>query len=301
MTRPPETLQRRKPNPIPPISPLPERQARGSRKAAYEDTKAVLQVPWMGVVTMAFAHYPRFYEALWGGLRPLCASAPFVSACGSLRSTAEARAASLRPEPLTQRLRGMGYDSTELSEIGDLIEVFSHGNMPYLLIATMARLLLEGHALSKEIAAPPFPGVHGHRAGVRLTLVEQHHADAALTTLYGDIRETLGLPFVNTDYRALARWPSYFSLAWGDLRPHIATDAYRQAVGAVHEEAVRLALTLPNPGILDPAKLRDAAIEDGALEQIQEVVALFQWLLPGLATNVGYFRAQLIPSGEAER
>ena len=43
-------------------------------------------------------------------------------------------------------------------------------------------------------------------------------ANPEVRAVYDDIMATLGLPFVNTDYRALARWPSYFALAWSDLK-----------------------------------------------------------------------------------
>ena len=67
-------LPRLKPDPIPPLHPVPEFLAEGELKARYEDMKAVLRVPWMGVVTMSFAHYRAFYDALWQGARTLCAS-----------------------------------------------------------------------------------------------------------------------------------------------------------------------------------------------------------------------------------
>lgn len=73
-----DVLERRKPDPIPAIHPMPEYLASGQRAGWYEDTKQVLQVPWMGVVTMAYAHYPNFFGELWRGLRPLCQSRPFV-------------------------------------------------------------------------------------------------------------------------------------------------------------------------------------------------------------------------------
>ena len=82
-------LPRLRPDPIPAIHPLPEYLADGWVKKRYEDMKAVFQVPWMGVVTMAYAHYPTFYDAFWTGLRPLCASRPFVEAFQDLRTYVE--------------------------------------------------------------------------------------------------------------------------------------------------------------------------------------------------------------------
>ena len=85
-------LPRRKPSPIPAINPVPEYFADRKLSAVYEDTKSVLQVPWMGVVTMAFAYYPAFYGVLWVGMRELSASSEFVAACRTLRATAEQEA-----------------------------------------------------------------------------------------------------------------------------------------------------------------------------------------------------------------
>lgn len=286
-------LPRLKPDPVPPIRPVPEYLADEALRAVYEDTKTRLQVPWMGVVTMAFAAYPQFYAALWGGMRELAGSAEFVAASRAVRDAAEREAASLGPAELAGDLSRLGYAPRELDEIRALIEVFSHGNMPYLLIATAGRLLLEGETLSEGRAATPFAGRHGPSTGSRLTLIEAHHADAPTQAVYAGIRDTLGLPFVNTDYRALARWPSYFARAWADLAPKVPTRAYEAAVARVHAVAVAQMRALPNPGALTPDVLRAAAGRDASVDEVLAVVRLFQWLLPGLTVNVAYFREQL--------
>ena len=46
----------------------------------------------------------------------------------------------------------------------------------------------------------------------------------------------LGLPFLNTDYRALPRWPSYFDVAWRALKPLIGASTYDEAVERVHKK-----------------------------------------------------------------
>jgi hypothetical protein len=52
-------------------------------------------------------------------------------------------------------------------------------------------------------------------------------------------------------------------------------------------------LNLQNPKSLKSKDLQNAAIKDASLKEVVEVVCLFQWLLPGLAVNVAFFRAQL--------
>ena len=286
-------LPRLKPNPIPPIHPVPEFLADTNLRAVYEDTKSTLQVPWMGVVAMAFAHYPNFYQALWQGMKPLAESQEFVRACRDLRAHIEGAVRDLEPRVLSDTLTDKNYAGREIDDIRALIDIFSHGNMPYLMIATAARLLLEGHALEPKSDVTPSTGRHGPATGIHLTLIEPHHADAPTVKIFNDIKATLGLPFVNTDYRALARWPSYFSVAWTDLCRHILTPEYEAIVADAHVFAVSQMLALPNPGGLTSVVLLAAADQDGDRDEIIQVVQLFQWLLPGLITNVAFFRAQL--------
>jgi len=123
--------------------------------------------------------------------------------------------------------------------------------------------------------------------------MEPHHASGDLASLYDDVRAALGLPFVNTDYRAFARWPSYFTMAWNDLSPRLSEALCATRVERVHQAAVDLAASLPNATGLTPDALRDAATSDASFEEVLSVVRLFQWLLPGLAVNFAFFRRQL--------
>ncbi len=292
----PETLSRLKPDPVPAIRPVPEHAAGGRLAEVYARTKAGLNVPWMGVVAMAFAHYPRFYDCLWSAFEPVAGSAGFAASCRALREAAEREAGALGPAPLLPLLAETRYDAREIDGIRACNEVFSAGNMPYILMATLARLLLEGR--DWPAGGEPGPPAARDPAPARPVLIEPHHADPTVAALYADIRGTLGLPFVNTDYRAFARWPSYFLAAWDGLKRAIGGPGYEAAVTRVHDAAVDLALALPNPGGLTPGALREAARADAPEGEVREVVRLFQWLLPGLAVNVAFLRAQLLEPGD---
>lgn len=287
-----ERVLRLKPNPVPAIRPVPEYSATGRLAEVYERTKRGFGVPWMGVVAMAFAHYPRFYDCLWSAMEPMVAGPAFARACAELRRAAEDEASRMAPPPIRDRLTGMGYAAAELDEIAACNEVFSAGNMPYVLMAALARALLEGAAWTGQGEAAPLPDTVPVVA--RPTLMEAHHADPATAALYADLRETLGLPFVNTDYRAFARWPSYFAMAWDDLKPAVHAATYEPAVTCVHDRAAALALSLPNVTGLSPQALTGAAGQDADPSEVLDVVRLFQWLLPGLAVNVAFLRAQLV-------
>ena len=291
-TRP--AIPRAMPEPIPAIHPLPEYLAIGATKARYEDMKSVLQVPWMGVVTMAYAHYPSFFDRLWEGLRDLCGSAAYVECARALRKFTEDEIGALDPPPMAERLGALGYAPREIAQIADMIEVFSHGNFAYLPMAAIVCAVLQGGEIEGGGEAPAFEGRHAPDSAVPFVLLEAHHAEGPTKALYEDIKRTLGLPFVNTDYRALARWPSYFALAWGDLKPHVGSAAHEAIAQGLHERALDFARTLPNPGGLTSQALTQAAKRDGPPAEILEVARLFFHLLPGLVTNVAFFRHQLL-------
>lgn len=291
-------LARLRPEPIPAIHPLPEYLAEGQRKAWYEEMKRAFQVPWMGVVTMAYAHYPTFYGTLWQGLRDLCVSKPFVEAHRGNRAFVEAEIAKLAPPPITERLSTLGYAPREIESIRQMVEIFSHGNQPYVVLATIVRTLLETGDMAGSrdpAAAPAETGRHGPTYDVPFVLMEAHHADDPTRAVYEDVKQILKLPFVNTDYRAFARWPSYWAAAWSDLRAVAGGPAHEAICLALHDRCVELAAeTLPNPGGLTAEALRSAAEEDAPFEEVRDVCRLFQWLLPGLVTNVAFLRAQLL-------
>jgi len=288
-------LPRLKPDPLPAIHPLPEYAVEGERKRWYAEMKAALQVPWMGVVTMAYAHYPHFFAELWRGLKPLVESEDFVAAFQGNRAYVEEAVAALAPPPIAERLRAIGYAPRELDGIREMVEVFSHGNQPYVIIATLTRLLLEGGDMGGSGSAPRYQGRHAPDVEVPFLLMEAHHADAPTRAVYEDVKRVLDLPFVNTDYRAFARWPSYWALAWGDLREVAGNPAHEQIARTCHDRCVaQVARELSNSGALSSAGLRAAAAEDAPVDEVIQMARLFQWLLPGLVTNVAYLRAQLV-------
>ena len=163
---------------------------------------------------LAYAHYPTFYETLWRGARDLCASRPFVEACLENRAFVEAQVQTLDPPPIIERLGAIGYAPREIESIRQMVEVFSHGNQPYVLLSTITRYLLEAGDMGGTTApAPVCSDRHAPQFDVPFLLMEAHHADQPTRDVYADVKRVLNLPFVNTDYRALARWPSYWAMS----------------------------------------------------------------------------------------
>lgn len=286
-------IVRIKPDPVPEVNPFWEFKAEGELRLAYENYKRALQVPWVGVVSMAYAHYRSFFDAWWQGMEPLVGSKIYVETAFSLRMRVEKSVGALNPPSLVKPLRDMGYSVRELDEIRDMIEVLSHGNFIQLPAVFAARMLLEGHELTAAAPVETFAGAHARPVKTPFILMEPHHALPDLGAIYGDVKEQLGLPFVNTDYRCLSRWPSYFDTAWKSLRLLVNTSAYEELALDMHEAVVAAVRTFPNPGGVTAAAVQAGAHRDATIGEVLEVTKLFTWLLPGLMVNVAYFRAQL--------
>ena len=62
----------------------------------------------MGVVTMAFAHYPLFFKTLWNGIKDIVSSQEFIYACKKLRNFTEELVKELEPELILNELETKG-------------------------------------------------------------------------------------------------------------------------------------------------------------------------------------------------
>ena len=287
------SFPRKKPIPVPQIIVTPEYLVKGSLKKSYTKTKLAFNVTWMGVVAMAFAKYPFFYNALWEYIHPLTKSVEFSILCKKLVIISKKKALELKPKSLIKNLKKIGYNDYEIKKINEVNQIFTTGNMPYLIMATIARILLDKGEL---INTKPFKTKNSTRITSNdsyMLLIEHHHANINLNKIYKSIKTNLGLPFLNTDYRAFARWPSYFEMSWKYFLPALLSKKYEEKVLEIHNFIINETLMLPNPYKINSIQIIDAAKKDKKINEIRKVVGLFQWLLPGLITNVAFMKEQI--------
>lgn len=289
-------LHRIQPKTNPAINPIWEYQADDRLRALYATYKDAFQVPWVAVAVLALARYQSFLECWWQGLGGVVTSRAYVKSARELRAQVEAAVARLDPPPIAGRLRALGYTARELTEIRDMIEVFSHGNFIQIPALFSTAYLLAGQRFKGGCDIQErFVGRHAPHAQTPLVLIEPHHASPDTRDVYADVMARLDLPFVNTDYRALSRWPSYFKLAWGDLRAVIDAPAYTALTQTTHDSIFDVVANLHNPTDLTPEHICEAANKDASVAELLEVSGVFVHLLPGLVANVAYFRHQLLP------
>ncbi len=105
------------------------------------------------------------------------------------------------------------------------------------------------------------------RSGDPVPSIAEADATGEIAELYGDIRQSLGIPFVNLVWRNLASVPGGLKWAWTTMKP-----LYQQ--GAVYEEArqLRNSQTLPLVPILSHAVLLAVGVDANAELSIRAAI-----------------------------
>ena len=110
-----------------------------------------------------------------------------------------------------------------------------------------------------------------------------------LQQVYQDIKQTLGLTVVNSDYQALAKWQAFFLPAWEDVKQCRQHQEYRtleQQLLAIADDAAN---RLHPKVIIGETEVRDLLNDPGDFDNLQQMVQMFSQLLPGLIVNVAMF------------
>jgi len=268
----------------PRIQPVKKDQASPEIRARFEDIQDTMGVPWPPANWRAYAMYPDVMKLFWERLKPAVATDPFLRDALEITERAYRGASDwyrpgYRPELSADDLRRIEWE----------LDAFEFGN-PQLLIqqAALSRAL-RGETAGQEGGAQPRRQPNAYR-GPEISMIDEQQAAEEVKRLYQDIKQTLGLPVVNSDYQALAKWPGFFGPAWSDAKQWRQRNEYRrlqQELGRMADEAAgRL-----RPAVrLDEREVRDALGEPAEFENLERMVPMFTQLLPGLILNDALFR-----------
>jgi hypothetical protein len=104
--------------------------------------------------------------------------------------------------------------------------------------------------------------------------------------IYQEMKRTLNLPVVNTDYRAFARWPDFLREYWNALRPIVQAPSYREQQRALCESSESMAKEWE--GLIDfgVEKMEQVDFGDREIESVLRTTQTFQNILSGLVLNV---------------
>ncbi|MHB1414453.1 MAG: halocarboxylic acid dehydrogenase DehI family protein [Chloroflexota bacterium] len=264
---------------LPRVSPVKKESASPEVRAVLDDIQNTMGVPWPPANWRSQAMYPGAMRLFWERLKPAVATQQFL--LDSLQITEWAygdvgkwyRPGYSPSVPESQRQR-----------IEWELDAFQFGN-PQLLIQQIALdRMLRGETVGRDEECQPRQQRSAYRQP-EIKMVTEREATPQIKRLYGDIKQTLNLPVVNSDYQAMAKWPDFFWPGWDDLKQWRDREEYQHLwleIAHMGEEAVnRLCPSLS----LDQNEVRRAVGDPGEYENLRRMVDMFVHLLPGLIAN----------------
>ena len=261
-----------------------EAEAQGRIAEIYRAVKEALGVPHVNVIFQAYAVYPEFLERFWEAARPVVQTREFFELADRIGAEGYTRMHNYFGIPnLSAEMTARGMSGDVRQELTHTVELFHYNNPPLLLLATAQLQAFEarvGHD-GKGTALPEHPVFRE-----KPVLIEEAEAPAPTRRIYDDIRRTFGLPMVNTDYRAFARWPEFLETYWPVLKTISQSPVYQECQQGVRESAWNLARELPAPLELSASQLMDEGMSDDRVSDVFRITELFVRALSGLVLNV---------------
>lgn len=264
--------------------PVAEHEARGELERVYYEIPHVLRVRGVNLNFRTWAGYGDFLPVMWDAIRPTAETRAFEEAADQLRAEAADAASTLGR---LDALDGARLGESQRWHIERSLDLYHYINPKLLLITSAVRLALLDEPLGT--ATPESRPLERIERGppaemLPMEMTSDEPDDKQLRSTFDDIKQTLDLPSVNSDYRTLGLWPEYLESAWQRLKPLATGQEHRQSSDRLRESARRLARTLPWSVPLSSQKVRDIG-EDP--DKVLETTVQFERLLPGLIINIG--------------
>jgi hypothetical protein len=116
---------------------------------------------------------------------------------------------------------------------------------------------------------------------------------AEMQQAYRDIKQTLGVPIVNSDYQALAPWSAFFLPAWQDIKLWRERPEYQLLKQDIVRRAENAASRLCPAVAIGEREVRDRLDNPEDFERIQQTVQMFKDVLPELIVHDALFHMGL--------
>lgn len=267
-----------------------EAQATGATLQVFEEIRSALAVPHVDLLFQSYAAFPRFLELFWRAAKPTLETQEFFDLSYRLGSDAYTRACSYFEVPdLGTTLRQNGAGEAQVREVSAAVDLFQYNN-PLLLLLTAAQAqAFEG------MMAPARGGTRpaSHATFEQTAGTSDDGGSPEFRRMFDDIRQTLGVPAVNTEYRAFARWPEFLKVYWSILKPLARSPIYAECQRRVEESAVALAGELPEPPQLSIGTMEDAGMSEDEITAVVQTTETFLHVQSGSVLNTAVARIAL--------
>lgn len=261
--------------------PVDEYEARGETERVYHQIRQTLRVTGVNLNFRTWAAFEEFFPAMWDAVQPNLETRIFEDAADRIRAEAVHAADALgRVAALAEADLG----ESQTFQVRAALNLYHYVNPKLLVLTSAVRLALRGESLGQPGSTPPELIQRGAPAGMYpMEMVDDDPESKQVESVFRDIKKTLGLSQINSDYRTLALWPDYLEAAWKGLKPVTQRDEYRQAADALRERSRTLARRLPHPVALTREQV-EALGEDA--DEVIQTTEKFEQLLPGLILNI---------------
>lgn len=265
-------------------------QAPPEVQTCLSDIQDTLGIPWKPANWRAYAMYPAVMQLFWQRLKPATQTEAFLEDAIAITELVY-RNVNDWYQPSYQ----IDVDQAQQRQIQRELNAFSFGN-PQLLIQQIAlSRTLAGEVVGEEGNADQRRGPHAYRhPEIQLTGEQSaEEISAEMQQIYRDIKQTLGIPLVNSDYQALARWSAFFIAGWEDIKPWRERPEYQLLKQAIVQRAENAASQLRPVVVIGETEVRDRLDNPQDFEQIQQTVQMFTDVLPELIIQNALFHLGL--------
>lgn len=268
-----------------------EADATGRTLEIYQEIKAALGVPHVNVLFQAYGAQPRFLEVMWNLLRPSVGTREFFSKADRLRAEAYTWMHNYFSIPdLCEQIREVHFSPGAQHELTDAVELFHYNNPLLLLVAAIQLQAFEDGPAKHWTAETGADHPVFLQRPIRIT---EEAAPLPIRKIYDDIKRTLGLSYVTTDYQSFARWPDFLSVYWNALKAAIISPLYGESKHSLRESALALASELPNVPQLSVERGHEFNLTSDELSTAIHITEEFLEGLSGLVLNVAFARIAL--------
>lgn len=266
------------------VHPVKKQEAPPEARALLDDVERAMGIPWPPASWRTYAQFPGAMRLFWERLKPSVATEEFLEEALGITARAYSEVGKwyrprFRPSLPPEVRRRIEWE----------IDAFEFGNAQLLVQQAALSRALRGSTVGRERPAEPRRHPVGYRRS-EVGMVDEQGAPPEVAQLYADIKQTLDVPVLSSDYQALGKWPAFLGPAWQDVRPWLQNDEYSRLLLDLSLMAAEAAGHLTQPLRIAQDELLAALPGPGDRQVLQQAVGLFTHLLPGLIANDALFR-----------
>ena len=266
-------------------------------REAFRDIKSALRVPLVNLIFQAWAAYPRFLDVTWRRLRPSVLTVEFGELAGSIDAKVRAGTDGWPIANHADLLRARAVGENELQRMREIVELFTQVNPKLAILANAVDVALSRMPVGGVGTKGPHREEERERPkefrGVRFSLIDERDAPPRVRAIYEDMKATLGLPFIETEYRAMASYPDWLEVWWKDCKPLTRDEKYSQLGRELAKAAIEAAKLLPHRLYLSDDLIESCEIDETKRQELRRINGTFVRLLPGLIMNLEVARRGL--------